>query len=70
MSIKGIALYKSRSGAIEKLDINKFDKEELDLVLEKVRKFINKYYDYNSNINLNDLWQEYLKSKTYESLSN
>ncbi|WP_238900718.1 hypothetical protein [Clostridium sp. YIM B02500] len=70
MSIKGIALYKSRFGAIEKFDINKFDKEELDLVLEKVRKFINKYYDYNSNINLNDLWQEYLKSKTDESLSN
>lgn len=44
MTIKAIALYKSRFGVIEKYSVGKFDQEELGLVLDQVKEFINKYY--------------------------
>ena len=70
MTIKAIALYKSRFGAIECYDVNKFDKEKFDEVLEQVRVFINEYYDSNITMNINDLWQEYLKNKNDKNNSN
>ncbi|NRT72070.1 hypothetical protein [Clostridium beijerinckii] len=62
MSIKAIALYKSRFGVIEKYNVDKFDKEKFDKVLEKVRVFIDKYYNFNNTVNIKHLWQEYLKN--------
>lgn len=61
MTIKAIALYKSRFGAIEQYNVNKFDKEEFELVLEQVREFINKYY--YTNIETQFLMYQFFKDK-------
>lgn len=65
IDINAIALYKSRYGTIERYDIAKFDKRKLEEVIEQVRIFIDKYYYYNNIININNLWQEYLKNKDH-----
>lgn len=69
MTIKSIALYKSRFGAIEYYDVNKFDKEKFNEVLEKVRVFINEYYQFNKNMSIKHLWQGYLSNKNNENNS-
>lgn len=61
MTIKAVALYKSRFGAIEQYDVSKFNKEELDLVLEQVKEFINKYY--YTTIETQFLMYEFFKNK-------
>lgn len=62
MDFKAIALYKSRFGVIERFDVDNFEKEKLEEVIEQTKMFIEKYYYFNK-IMPSLLIETYLENK-------